>query len=350
MKTIILTETQVKNVIDRFISEQTAAPQPTKPIKQFNITNSFSSGKFQLTTTEEIDAAINEINGIVSKTPNVKYEVVVTSSESKVPNRGVGLKPGELSLKRGQAAELYIKEKLGDKVDFKITNLGAQGPEWNPTSGSDNPQYTKFQYVTISLVVSGGAQVSDDNICAFKFTPKKGAQGLKENNYVTLKKVLKGKGQLSISTGTIPDRMVISNAQGQITKDSGYIATEPHRYTRFKYVPMYVAGLTRLLNTPAVSGSKIITFKANTFEDVMKNILTDPGKIPTQQEMITDGREVSDGVALLKQMFNSGTRTFTIYQIVSGLSTLEFDTNIKDDSVTVMSPLGQTGYTVTGRC
>jgi hypothetical protein len=97
--------------------------QQTKPIKQFNITNSFKSGQYQLTTTTEIDIAITEINNIVSKTPNVKYDVVVTSSESKVPNRGVGLKPGDLSLKRGQVAEQYIKSKLGDKVVVKFNNL-----------------------------------------------------------------------------------------------------------------------------------------------------------------------------------------------------------------------------------
>lgn len=352
MKTIILSEEQVKNVIDQILNEQTV-PQPTpqiKPIKQFNITNSFGSGQFQLTTTEQIDTVVNEINMIVSKTPNVKYDVVVTSSESKVPNRGVGLKPGELSLKRGQVAVNYIKSKLGEKVNLKINNLGPQGPGWNPASGSDNPQYTKFQYVTISLSVSGGDTTGTDDICSFKFSPKKGTQGLKEKNYVTVNKPLQGKGQLTIDTGSIPDRMVIVNKQQQIVKDSGYVATAPHRYTKFLYVPLYVASLTKLIGSSAVSGSKLITVKVNTFDELMKKILVEPEVIPTQQEMITHGREVSDGVENLKQLFNKGIRTFALYTIVNGGSSLYFDNSTGDTSVIVMSPLGQTGYDITGKC
>lgn len=350
MKTIILTEEQVKNVIDNLVNEDVPKSKTPSLIKQFNIANSFSSGQFQLNTTEQIDVAINEIKQILLKSPNVKYDVVITSSESKVPNRGVGLKPGELSLKRGQAAEIYVKEKLGDKINVKMNNLGAQGPEWITTNKSDDPQYTKYQYVTVSLVVSNEDTNSPIDVCTFKFTPGKGTQGTKDKNYVTLNRVLKGKGQLSISTGSIPDRMVITNAQGQITKDIGYVATGPHRYTRFKYVPMYVAGLTRLIGSFAVSGGKLITFNVNTFEDVMKNILVNPEIIPSEQELISDGREVSDGITFLKQMFNKGVRTFAIYQIMSGSSVLDFDSTVKDNSVMVMSPLGQTGYSVAGVC
>lgn len=348
MKTIILTEEQAKNVIHNLLNEDGPTPT-TKPLKQFNITNSFSSGQYQLTTTEEIDAAINEINVIVSKTPDVKYDVVVTSSESKVPNRGVGLKPGELSIRRGQSAENYIKSKLGDKVNFQVKNLGIQGPEWNPQNGSDNPQYTKFQYVTISLVLSGGESTGPEDVCTFKFNGK-GKQGVKEKNYVTVNKQLKGKGSLSITTGSIPDRMVITDSKNQIVKDMGYVATQPHRYTRFKYVPIYVAGLTALIGTPAVSGTKLISLKVNTFEDLMKKILVNPETIPSQMELIKDGREVSDGVNFLKQQFNKGVRTFALYDIVSGSSSLNFDKGLGDNSVMVMSPLGQTGYEIVGTC
>ena len=350
MKTIILTEEQVKKVIGNIINEETPKSKTSSMIKQFNIANSFNSGQFQLNTTEQIDVAINEINQIILKSPNVKYDVVITSSESKVPNRGVGLKPGELSTKRGQAAELYIKEKLGDKIGVKVNNLGAQGPEWNPSNRSDDPQYTKYQYVTVSLVVSAGEETSDTDICNFKFTPKKGVQGTKDKNYVTLNKALKGKGQITITSGSIPDRMVVTNTKGQVVKDTGYVATDPHRYTNYKYVPMYVAGLTRLLRSSSTAAGKLITFKANTFNDVMKNLLMNPETIPSQQEMITDGREVSDGVESLKDMFDKGVRVFAVYQITSGSTTLDFDTSLNDYSVMVMSPLGQTGYAVTGKC
>jgi hypothetical protein len=350
MKTIILTETQVKTVIDKFITEQTTTPQTTKPIKQFNINNSFASGKFQLTTTKEIDAAINEINGIVSKTPNVKYDVVVTSSESKVPNRGVGLKPGELSLKRGQSAEIYIKEKLGDKVNFKVNNLGAQGPEWNPTSGSDNPQYTKFQYVTISLMISADQPTNNtDEICRWSFKAP-GEQGEAAKNYVTANEAVKGKGNLTITTGSIPDRMIVVNSQNQIVKDTGYVATKPHQYTDFKYVPYYVAQLTKLNGKPAVSGNKIITIDVQDYNDLMRQLLVNPEVIPTPQNLKAMGGEVSTGMDLLKKLLDAGTKRFVLYSVENGSATLPFDVNTGDKSVMVMSPIGQTGYEITGSC
>jgi hypothetical protein len=356
MRTIVLTEIQIKNVIDKILEEQVVTPAaPTKPIaqvkpiKQYNITNSFKSGQFQLTTTEQIDIAINEINSIVSKSPNVEYDVVVTSSESKVPNRGVGLKPGELSLKRGQSAVNYIKSKLGEKVTLQIKNLGPQGPEWDQTKGSDNPEYTKYQYVTIGLVVSGGESGAGNNICGLNINGE-GKQGKPENNYVTTNVKLEGKGQLSIATGTIPDRMVISNSKNQITKDTGYVATAPHKYTTFKYVPLYVAQLTKLNGSPSVSGGQLVTIEAQGYDDIMKKILVDPTKVPTPEQLKGMGREVSEGAAMLKQMADAGTKTFVLYNIVSGGSLLNFDKAIDDSSVIVMSPVGQTGYQIVGKC
>jgi len=356
MRTVVLTESQIKNIIDQMLEEQ-VAPSTTqvkpvaqvKPIKQFNITNSFKSGQFQLTTTEQIDVAINEINGIVSKTPNVKYDVVVTSSESKVPNRGVGLKPGELSLKRGQSAVNYIKSKLGEKVTLQIKNLGAQGPEWDQSKGNTNPEYTKYQYVTIGLVVSGGESGAGNNVCGLNIKGE-GKQGKPENNYVTTNLKLEGKGQLSIATGSIPDRMVITNSKNQITKDSGFVATAPHKYGSFKYVPLYVAQLTKLNGTPSVSGGQLVTIEAQGYDDIMKKILVDPTKVPTPEQLKGMGREVSEGAALLKQMADSGTKTFVLYSIVSGASLLNFDKATGDNSVVVMSPVGQTGYQLVGKC
>lgn len=324
--------------------------QQIKPIKQFNITNSFKSGQYQLTTTTELDSAISEINTIVSKTPNVKYDVVVTSSESKVPNRGVGLKPGDLSLKRGQVAEQYIKSKLGEKVVVKVNNLGAQGPEWDQTKGSDNPEYTKYQYVTISLVVSGGGKTTGKGSVCTTDINGEGQQGIPQKNYVTTNEKLDGNGELVLTTGSIPDRMVIYNEQNQIVKDTGYVATEPHKYTSFKYVPIYVSQLTRLNGTVSVSGNKMVVIEVQSFEELMKQLLVDPNKIPTDLELKKMGGEVSSGVSQLKKIFNTGVKKFVLYTIINGASVLPFDGDAGDKSVVVMSPIGQTGYQIKGKC
>jgi hypothetical protein len=38
-----------------------------------------------------------------------------------------------------------------NKYNIKINDLGPKGPDWNPSKGKDNPDYTKFQYVTLDL-------------------------------------------------------------------------------------------------------------------------------------------------------------------------------------------------------
>lgn len=325
--------------------------QQIKPIKQFNITNSFKSGQYQLTDTSQIDSVITEIKGIASKTPNTQYDIVVTSSESKVPNRGVNMKPGELSLKRGQTAEQYLKSKLGDSMVIKINNLGAQGPEWDPSKGNDNPDYTKFQYVTIGMVVSGGERntPSGKSVCSTDINGI-GRQGKPQDNYVTTNESLDGNGDLILTTGSIPDRMVIYNQQKQIVKDTGYVATEPHKYTAFKYVPLYVSQLTRINGTVAVSGNKIITIEVQSFEELMKQLLVDPNKIPTGPELKSMGGEVSSGVIRLKKLFDSGVTKFVLYSIINSSSVLPFDGDAGDKSVVVMSPIGNTGYEIKGKC
>lgn len=353
MKTIILTENQIKRVLTTINSEKKLINEQVtqfKPIKQFNINNSFKSGQYQLTDTSAIDAAITEINGIVSKTPNTKYDVVISSSESKVPNRGVGLKPGELSLKRGQEAEKYIKSKLGDKVSLKNNNLGIQGPEWDQTKGKDNPEYTKYQYITISLVISAGQNpTAPDDVCNWSFKAP-GEQGDPSKNYITANEVVQGKGNLTITTGSIPDRMVVVNSKNQIVKDSGYVATKAHKYKDFKYVPYYVAQLTKLNGTPAVSGKNLITIEATDYNSLMRQLLVNPEVIPNSSYLQSLGEEVSLGVNMLKKMVTSGTNTFVLYGIEIGSSTLPFDVNAGDKKVMVFSPIGQTGYEIKGNC
>jgi hypothetical protein len=276
----------------------------------------------------------------------------VTSSESKVPNRGVNMEPGELSLKRGQTAEQYLKSKLGDKMVVKVNNLGAQGPEWNPSKGNDNPEYTKYQYVTIGLVVSGGENKGDgsgESMCNLNIDGA-GKTGIPEQDYVTNNVKLKDKGTLTFITGSIPDRLIIVGNQNNIVKDTGYVATEPHKYTSFKYVPVYVAQLTKLNGSKAVSGSKIITINAENYQELLKQLLVDPNITPSKEEIREMGTEVSNGLYRLQKLSEKGVKTFVLYTITNGPTLIPVDTTKGDSSVIVMSPIGQTGYTITGKC
>ena len=312
--------------------------QKIKPIN-FNITDSFPSGKFTLNNTDEIDNAINQIVKYLKSGKGSLNTIVINSSESKVPNRGVGLKPGELSKLRASEVEKYIKSKLGDSVSIKINDLGAQGPDWNSSKGKDNPNYTKFQYVTLDL----SAQK-----CNFTFKGG-GTQGVASNDYITANEpdtLLYDKGTLTLDSGSIPDRMVVIDDSGKITQDTGYIATQKHQYSEYKYVPLYVSTLTELNNSVAVSGNKLKLFTVqNDFKELLNILLINPSKYNENDNR----REINEGILNLKYQFKKGVRTFVLYDDVKSLP-IPFDTNLGDKKFVIYSPLGNTGYSVTGKC
>jgi hypothetical protein len=144
--------------------------------------------------------------------------------------------------------------------------------------------------------------------------------------------------------------MVVVNNQNQIVKDTGYVATKPHQYKDFKYVPYYVSQLTKLNGTPAVSGNKLITIEAADYNSLMRQLLVDSKVIPNSNYLYSLGEEVSLGVSQLKKMVESGIKTFVLYSVENGSATLPFDVNTGDRSVMVMSPIGQTGYEIKGSC
>jgi hypothetical protein len=313
----------------------------------FNISNSFPSGKFKLSDTSLIDDAISQIQNLL-KTGKASFNtIVINSSESKVPNKGVGMDPGDLSRKRGEEVEKYIKSKIGDSVNVKVNDLKAQGPEWDESKGSNHPDYTKYQYVTLSL----SAENSKDevkSICDFKIKETKG-QGLEKDNYITYNKPLKDYGGLTIETGSIPDRMVVVNNENTIVSDTGYVATEAHQYKEFKYVPAYVYSLTfinQIKKNPSVSGNKLITINVETFEELVSKLLVNPsGKV--------NKKDIRSETSLkgLESLFNKGIRTFVLYSIGgTEIGKIPFDSRKGDSRVIVYSPVGQTGYTITGEC
>jgi hypothetical protein len=313
----------------------------------FNISNSFPSGKFKLSDTSLIDDALSQIQNLL-KTGKSNFDtIVINSSESKVPNEGVGMNPGDLSRKRGEEVSRYIKSKIGNLVNIRVNDLKAQGPEWDESKGSDHPDYTKYQYVTLNLSAENS---KDDVVSVCDFTiNQSGGQGIERDNYITLNRPLKDYGELSIDSDSIPDRMVVVNKQNVIVSDTGYVATGAHQYSEFKYVPSYVYSLT-LLNqikkNPSVSGNKLITINVNSFEELISKLLVDPSKISNKSNL---KGELS--VKGLQTLFERGIRTFVLYSIGGPeIGKIPFDSRKGDSRVIVYSPVGQTGYTITGNC
>jgi len=313
----------------------------------FNITNSFPSGQFKLTDTSLIDDAIVKIQNVLKSGKGSFNTIVINSSESKVPNRGVGMDPNELSKKRGEEVARYVKSKIGNSVNIRINDLKAQGPEWDKSKGSNHPDYTKYQYVTLDLSAEN-TNGDVKSVCDFNIESS-GKQGLEKDNYVTFNEPLKDYGELTIDTGSIPDRMIVVDNKNSIVSDTGYVATEAHQYSEFKYVPSYVYSLT-LLNqikkNPSVSGNKLITINVNSFEELVSKLLVNPSSTPNTKDI---RKETS--IKGLQTLFERGIRTFVLYSIGgTEIGKIPFDSRKGDSRVIVYSPVGQTGYTITGNC
>jgi hypothetical protein len=112
--------------------------------------------------------------------------------------------------------------------------------------------------------------------CKIKY---EGVQGSKSNNYIAIlpskyENVLNDKGKLSFDTGTMPDRLIVTDTQKQITLDTGYVSTELYLDDKINYIPAWVDSLTKIYNqkSPAVSGSKIITKNISSIDELVSLI------------------------------------------------------------------------------
>ena len=170
-----LHETATKNLY--LVTEQEIVTKKVEP-KSFLFPNTtFPSGQFANFDKNAVDKVLNDLNSYLKNFPlNQQIDVEIESSESRVPNRGVNLNPGELSNKRAEELSKYIKEKLPKNVVLKIKSLGPNGPSWSPPKNAtadqirqlaNNPRYTKFQYVKFNVVGSGESQ---EEICDLGFS------------------------------------------------------------------------------------------------------------------------------------------------------------------------------------
>ena len=160
-----------------------------------------------------------------------------------------------------------------------------------------------------------------------------------------------GKGVITFDTGSIPDRLIVTNKNNVITQDTGYVTTRAHVYRNFKWVPLYVYQLTliNLKNNVSVSGSKIIKITANSYEELFKQLLIDPTK-----SFGGGGDEVGDPLDDLKRLCEQGVKEFVVYTQQTGPVTLNFNGPSGESGLKVYSPIGtnkiKTGYSVTANC
>jgi len=160
LRILNLHESATKNLYllneqDPFKKTTTTTSQPKKiPLGP----QTFPSGQFDLKylNTNVINAIKPQIDEYFKQFPdNQSIDVQVSASESKVPNQK-GFNVGDLSQKRGDTITNYLKKILPKNANFlPVNNLGAIGPEWNPSLTKDFSGYTNSQSITIDLSVQG---------------------------------------------------------------------------------------------------------------------------------------------------------------------------------------------------
>ncbi len=301
----------------------------------FDFSENFESGDYKLTNIDLIKNKLNNIKKFTEGKKQIHYKVKIIASESLVTNPN-GLKKGELAQKRAENLQVLI-----NKLGFKNTEIITQIGNTPYTPGKDNPRdekYKKEQFVRIEIVSNS------EEICDLNFNITDGTQGTTENKFETYNRLLSGTGIIEFKTGTIPDRLIISDENGKILKDLGYVSTQKHNYDEWNLIPLYVAELS-IMSGDSIEGENIIKIQANNIDDLLQKLLKKQydWKKDTRSEIIT-------GIKKLEELINKGQTEFVIYKIFNTPQNIKFDERVGDFEVKVFSPVGKTGYSLKGNC
>ena len=331
-----------------------------------NLGNQFKFGEYQSDVVKNSIVALKpKIEEFINNSGGKQFTVNISAGESNVTNpKGFETK-GSLALARANSVKQYFQEIFPDLV--KNGTLIIQGPTdvnqviigktpYDKTKGDNkNPQLVKQyrQEQFVNFDIKGSGQVENiTSICDWNASITGGA-GEASKNYITTNIKLRGTGTLTFGTGSIPDRLVVVDGKNSITQDTGYVATGAHKYQSFKYVPLYVSKLTQLNQTIPVSGSKIVTIKVKDINELIRQMMV-PGitQIPGDSELRNMGQtEIYNGIEELRTLFNRGVREFVVYTISpTEFISIPFNNKMGDSKVMVYSPVGKTGYSLTGKC
>jgi hypothetical protein len=339
---------------------------PTTFLTQ-KLNNQFKFGEYQSDAAKNSIAALKpKIEEFIKNSGGKQFVVNISAGESNVTNpKGFETK-GSLALARANSVKQYFQELFPDLIkngtlvirtpkDVSDIVLG-KTPYDKTKNDNKNPQLIKLynQEQFVNFDIQGSGQISNvKSICNWKATLT-GGTGNASKNFVTTDEDLSGKGVLTFGTGRIPDRLVVLSKNGDVIQDTGYVATGAltKPYPEFKFVPIYVSQLTKVNQTVSVSGNKIVKINANNYEELLKQLLVNPNNYITYVRTLTNlPREVKEGLLALKQLCNSGVKEFVLYTIVQPETiTIPFDTAQGASKVVVYSPIGTTGYSLTGSC
>lgn len=160
MKTLILTENQIKRVIDNIINEQ-----EENQGFSVNFDNVFESGQYKINPNYEstIVQNIRKIYDYIQNKQISKFTFKISSSESQVPNpinpdTKVRFKKGELAKERSRILKEYLEILIPRTLNIKAPVITIDAPlignvPWDGVN-KDDAKYKKDQYVKVYVVVN----------------------------------------------------------------------------------------------------------------------------------------------------------------------------------------------------
>jgi len=158
MKKIILTENQIKKVINLIVNEQ---QQPTVTPFTVDFGNGFESGQFKMSPNYEqiVNGKVQQILDYI-KGKNIKnFKVVITPGESQVTNQPPFQVKGSLASARATELKNYLtpifQKSFSVPIVIETTKPIIGQTPWDPKTGKkDDPKYKAEQFVKVSIVLT----------------------------------------------------------------------------------------------------------------------------------------------------------------------------------------------------
>jgi len=162
MKTLILTERQIRNVINRVIEEQ----EKNQPFS-VNFENAFDSGQYEINPNYKNIINQNVIDIIdhikLKNLKNLKnFVITIQGGESQVPNpvnpeTNLKFGKGELAKKRSEVLKRYLDSVLPKTLGFS-PNIEVKEPiigntKWDGIN-KDDQKYKNEQFIKVSVVIT----------------------------------------------------------------------------------------------------------------------------------------------------------------------------------------------------
>ena len=258
----------MRNIIKEVLSELTS--QKLNEAESFNIpANLFDSGKDEV--TPELEQQLKVTDGpklvkFLKSNPSNMVDIIITSSESKVPNQAPFDKPGSLAQSRGDKLKSFFERNLPkykNQVRYKIKPI-VSGPAWDGTDKDaqkyKDAQYIKVTYQTSSEKIPSTVDFKSSSFCKTKKIEFSGGQGQKPNFLGYYKKFEVGYGDGNFNISFIPymypDRLIMKSGNQKV--DTGFVSSKGVSQGLFQHILMLSVNYYENPNSPAFKGIQTI--------------------------------------------------------------------------------------------